>query len=74
MPAANQNTPDIQKEVMLDTIVTANGSWEGTWGTRTSRMNRKKSTVRKRSTIAPFLEMRGWGDESSVMDTRMLAN
>jgi hypothetical protein len=52
----------MQKDVILDTIFTAKGSCEGTWGISTSLMNRKNNRERKRSTNAPLRDTRFFGD------------
>lgn len=54
--AAIQKTPVMQKEVMDETIITAVGSCDGTCGTRTSRINRKKNKESAKFSLTPFLE------------------
>jgi len=56
--AAIQKTPVIQKEVMDETIITAVGSCDGTCGTSTSRINKKKNTESTKFSTTPFLEKR----------------
>jgi hypothetical protein len=59
---------------MLETILTARGSWEGTCGINTSRMKRKNNTVNPRSINMPFFETRGWGEGFSDILITMFAN
>ena len=66
---AIQKTPVMQSEVMLETMFTASGSSDGTWGTKTARIKKKKIAVSTRTTMVLVFDTRGWSSGwSGMMD------
>ena len=64
---AIQKTPVMQSEVMLETMSTASGSSDGTWGTKTARIKKKKIAERARTTMVLVFDTRGWSSGWSGM-------